>query len=66
MIWGRSTAQPAQRLQEQPSAAARNPLLLFEPRPAGPWQFEVRELAPEWERHIERLQGGHQGIRVRN
>lgn len=53
MIWG----QPLHPSMRQPSTRARNPLLLFEPRPAGPWQFEVKELAPHWQRHIERLQG---------
>jgi hypothetical protein len=63
MIWGRFHVQPAEVAQTVPS---RNPLLLFEPRPASPWQFAVRELAPQWQRHIERLQQDARPIRVRN
>ncbi len=60
MIWGhpaRADVQPLTRNQRgQPPCAARNPLLLFEPRPLSSWPFTGRELAPQWERHIERLQ----------
>lgn len=65
MIWGH-TEQPAPGLQTEPSHTARNPLLLFEPRPAGPCHFAVRELAPQWQRHIERLQERSDDIRVRH
>lgn len=61
MIWGQHLHPSA----SQPPLRARNPLLLFEPRPAGPWLFEVKELTPQWQRHIERLQGAgspHRGM----
>jgi hypothetical protein len=62
MIWG----QHLQPSASQPHCRSPNPLLLFEPRPAGPWPFEVKELAPQWQRHIERLQQGDAGHRTMN
>ncbi len=66
MIWGQTNEPPAHGLHARPPCPARNPLLLFEPRPAGPWAFEVKELAPHWARHIERLQQGDAGPRTMN
>lgn len=63
MIWGQFHVQP---LEGSPARPSRNPLLLFEPRPASPWQFAVREIAPQWQRHIQLLQDGHSDIRVPN
>lgn len=55
MIWGQPNS--TERCEPvQVTRAAGNPLLLFEPRPASPWAFQVRELEPRWQRHIERLQ----------
>ncbi|WP_302174085.1 hypothetical protein [uncultured Hydrogenophaga sp.] len=55
MIWGQHNRTEEHEPLRAP-CAARNPLLLFEPRPASPWTFQVRELEPRWQRHIERLQ----------
>lgn len=66
MIWGQTTEQPAQGLHARQACTARNPLLLFEPRPVSPWPFNGREMAPQWERHIERLQQVHGDRRAMN
>ena len=57
MIWGhtaRADVQPLTRNQRgQPPCSARNPLLLFEPRPLSSWPFTGRELAPQLGQHAQ-------------
>jgi len=65
MIWGQHHCTEARDPLASP-CAARNPLLLFEPRPTSPWAFQVRELEPGWRRHIERLQHSDTDLRGMN